>query len=95
MRDRAAILVMGLILGAALGVVAADQVRAIASGSLGYLLFMVGLLALGLLVVLGQDTLEVVYRAIGARFGRRPAAQTEREKEEDRPPVNPWGWPKV
>lgn len=85
----------GLLIGIVLGVLIPDQIRSLASGALGYLIFIVALAAAGLLIVAGQDALEGLYRAVGARLGQRSSEPEERHQNEERPPVNPWGWPNV
>lgn len=85
----------GLVFGLVIGVLIPEQIRQLASGALGYLIFFAALAAAGLLIVAGQDALETLYRAIGVRLGRKSVDPEERYKDEDRPPVNPWGWPHV
>lgn len=96
MTDRPALpFLAGLLIGTVLGVLIPDQIRSLASGAVGYLIFIVVLAAAGLLIVAGQDALESLYRAVGARLGRRSSEPEERHQNEERPPVNPWGWPNI
>lgn len=85
----------GLLLGLLLGALAPGLFQEIAFGALGYLLFLGALICLVFLIVFGQDALEGIYRAVSSHFRRPTVEPSERQKTEDRPPVNPWGWPNI
>ena len=90
------ILVAGILIGVILGMLAREwilRVFSLSAGAFGYLLALAALIAFGLIVVISQDLLETIYRQVERQFSRKPIRSKERQQEEKRLPVNPWGWP--
>jgi hypothetical protein len=91
-----AFLALGLVFGLALGASIASSASVISKlilGGLGYLVVLGLALGAALLVPAVQDLLEVGLAAIERWLGEGERLRGNRPKDEDRPPVNPWGMP--
>lgn len=62
-------------------------------GAVGFFGLLVLALCMALFVPLLQDVLTSGYRHAAQRLGKLSIGADQRQCEEDRPPVNPWGMP--